>query len=274
VDAVGESETPTLKKLCKKVECGVSGANVTERIVGGKEASPHAWPWQVLLDCEGSCGGSLVSEKWVITAAHCLFYPKSNRKHNINDCTVYLGKHYSSTDNKVEPGQVIRFIESYSVHEQYDNLQPTVGFDIAILKLAKAVQYNNDIKPICFPCKLPELKSTSICYATGWGRDDPKIKKPSKTLKQLQMAIHEDYRSCDFGDDKAGVKICAGSKNRKDDICTGDSGGPLACRESDGKWYLRGVASFVPKEPHCESVAGFTKVTAFKDWITGKIKNN
>lgn len=57
-------------------------------------------------------------------------------------------------------------------------------------------------------------------------------------------------------------------------ICLGDSGGPLACREADGNWYLRGLVSFVYAKPKCfkcRSVASFTKVAAFQDWIIEKI---
>lgn len=83
----------------------------------------------------------------------------------------------------------------------------------------------------------------------------------SNALKQLQMTIVDD---CNLEQ-----KICAGSLNDEDDVCYGDSGGPLACREADGKWYLRGLTSYGPE--NCSSEAVFTKVAAYRDWFREKI---
>lgn len=90
----------------------------------------------------------------------------------------------------------------------------------------------------------------------------------SAALKQLQMPIQEDD-FCGFTRAAIGPIICTGNWEWRQDICNGDSGGPLACKEKNGKWYLRGVASMAAYG--CNSVASYTEVTGLKDWITSTL---
>lgn len=91
----------------------------------------------------------------------------------------------------------------------------------------------------------------------------------SQTLKQIRIPIQvDDY--CSFTSRSAllGIIICTGKWDRAQNLCYGDSGGPLECK-SNSRWYLHGVLSQVDKR--CVSVASFAKVTKFRDWIENNI---
>lgn len=84
-------------------------------------------------------------------------------------------------------------------------------------------------------------------------------------LKQLQMPIEDAVNLCGIDEAYASAHVCAGGWQRGQDVCGGDSGGPLTCRETNGKWYLRGVTSL--GDMLCRSYGIFAKVNLFKEWI-------
>lgn len=84
----------------------------------------------------------------------------------------------------------------------------------------------------------------------------------SDRLMQLPMTV-TDIEYCPI---PPGHRIiCAVRWDLRSDVCNGDSGGPLACQERNGKWYLRGVASMASR--HCDFWSVFTKVVSYEQWI-------
>ncbi|XP_059387713.1 serine protease 27-like isoform X2 [Carassius carassius] len=220
-------------------ECG--RPQMLNRIVGGSAASEGAWPWQVDIQTDGEghvCGGTIISEKWVLSAAHC--FPNPN---DISSYMVYAGRHLLNSWNSDETSHRIR-----RVVVPLGYTHPQLGQDIALVELATAVQWSDRIQPICLPYANVEFSSDMRCMITGWGniRDGENID------------IRRDM-------------MCAGFQEGGKDSCQGDSGGPLVCQISDGSWVQAGIVSFglgcaKPNRPGV-----YAKVSSFTSFIQNNI---
>ncbi|XP_029942315.1 chymotrypsin B-like [Salarias fasciatus] len=224
------------------------------RIVGGEEAVPHSWPWQVSLqDYSGShfCGGSLINEYWVVTAARCEF-----RVYHY----VAVGAHnraFNTPDNI----QVLRPILIFT-HPNFN--AETKENDIALIKLYKPAILGPTVSPICLP------KSTDsffgICVTTGWGYTTafPNGYR-SDTLQQAILPLLPDT-DCErfWGSAITNSMICAGASGVS--FCNYDEGGPLVC-EKNKVWTLVGIASW--GESQCyQSLPGiYTRMTELRGWV-------
>ncbi|PWA25523.1 hypothetical protein CCH79_00021002, partial [Gambusia affinis] len=128
------------------------------RIVNGEEAVPHSWPWQVSLqDYTGFhfCGGSLINENWVVTAAHC----NVRTGHR-----VVLGEHDRSSNAEsiqvISPSKVFR-------HPQYNSY--TINNDITLIKLSSPAQLNMRVSPVCLAESSDNFPGGMMCVTSGWG---------------------------------------------------------------------------------------------------------
>ena len=136
------------------------------RIVGGVEAIPHEFPWQVSIRFMMShiCGGSLVANRFVITAAHCFtkFLPIQPTAWK-----VLLGKHLTSIG---ERGEIIADVANILIHEDYGR-HPTARHDsdIAIVELAYPVPFTETVAPICIPGRAARMFDGTECWVVGWG---------------------------------------------------------------------------------------------------------
>ncbi|XP_044763642.1 brachyurin-like [Coccinella septempunctata] len=235
------------------------------RIIGGDEAAPHAYPYQVGLSINGGmsfCGGSLVSRNYVLTAAHCAVV--------ISTVEVILGAHNIT---KQETTQLRLNGEEIKIHEQYDaNLHRN---DIALIKLNESVSLTYAVQII----KVPNLSQAERTYenmfsiATGWGltRDkaSPTIDDMSDVLQVLSAPIMNVDVCGEYYNDEDTIfitksNLCT-SGYRNKGTCKGDSGGPLVY---DG--VLIGISSI--GSTRCEECypSIYTSVGSYLDWI----KNN
>ncbi|KAG7224929.1 hypothetical protein INR49_014845 [Caranx melampygus] len=218
-----------------------------ERVIGGYDAEPNKWKWQISLQLDsyndGSfyhiCGGTLISASDVMTAAHCIL--------------------------SMDPNQYRVVVGEYNLYE-YDGSEEN---DMAILRLANPV-YNNGYVAIAeLPYPGEKLPHNFACYITGWGLIDYYGTVPA-ILQEAPINVVE-HSVCSqptwWGSLALETMVCAGG----DGIisgCQGDSGGPLHCNV-DGTWRVHGVVSYGPSG-QCNQVTKptvFTRVSSFLDWI-------
>ncbi|NXE97003.1 ENTK Enteropeptidase, partial [Menura novaehollandiae] len=133
------------------------------RIVGGSDARREAWPWIVSLhfNFQPVCGASLISDEWLVTAAHCVY----GRQLKPSRWQAVLGL-YAQSD-LAEPPAVVRDIDRIIINPHY--MRETKDSDIALLHLQHKVQYTDYIQPICLPEKNQQFLPGINCSIAGWG---------------------------------------------------------------------------------------------------------
>lgn len=244
--------------------CGVQAIKPDEtglKIVGGQIVVPNSWPWQAGFKSYGGffCGGSLINDQWILTAAHC--------KNSVNGLTVYLGDHNIVVDNSGES----RFgATKWINHPNYDD--DAIENDIALVKLDRKVTYTDKISPICLPKgRQPVIGTNGV--VTGWGLTQADGSGDISTyLRQAVIPINSDS-VCGYGT-LPRTQICAGIRSTVSprDSCQGDSGGPFVMKDrSTNSYYLAGVVSYGVE---CGGRGAYTNVVEYENWISQTIANN
>ncbi|KAM4904633.1 suppressor of tumorigenicity 14 protein-like [Sylvia borin] len=235
------------------------------RIVGGEDARPEKWPWQASLQLGARghvCGASVISSRWLVSAAHCFLDSGSVRYSVPMGWRAYMGSH---TINEKSNRVAVRSITRILVHPQYD--QSTSDYDIALLEMETPVLFDELVQPICLPSTSRVFLYGTVCYVTGWGA----IKENSHLAKTLQEArvrmINQSVCNKLYDDLITSRMLCAGNLSGGVDACQGDSGGPLACTGKDSRWYLAGIVSWGEGCARRNRPGVYTKVTALRDWI-------
>jgi len=242
-------------------------------IIGGKPSEKGKWPWVVSLvrwrpDEEvyrHTCGGSLLTPKYVLTAAHCLEYPP-------DDYQIKIGI-YSQVEDDAEE---TRFIKRIISHPDYS---PGDGYpnDIGVIELDQEVDISN---PFVGLAKLPRADDEPVgnpdCWIAGWGRinPDPTNWTSASVLMEVNTAVH-DLKTCreiwmeflnSTETDILDQHICIGLPDLG--ACHGDSGSPAQCDlTGKGDWTIVGLNSWGTGSRCAAATNAFVRLTWFLDWI-------
>uniref|UniRef100_A0A3Q2ZK50 Zgc:100868 n=1 Tax=Kryptolebias marmoratus TaxID=37003 RepID=A0A3Q2ZK50_KRYMA len=247
-------------------DCGQPPLNT--RIVGGQEAPAGSWPWQVSLQQSAHfCGGSLINNLWVLTAAHCV--PSGNPA----GLTVFLGLQSLQGSN---PNKVSRTVAQIIVHPDYNSV--TSNNDIALLKLSSSVSFTSYISPVCLAASDSSFYSGVNSWVTGWGNVGEGVGLPSpQTLMEVEVPVVGNRLCyCDYSSEGITITdnmICAGLTEGGKDSCQGDSGGPMVSKQG-GRWIQAGVVSFGVgcARPNIPGV--YTRVSQYQNWVNSQITSN
>ncbi|XP_041840323.1 tryptase-like [Melanotaenia boesemani] len=251
--------TILLCRGCDSSSLHVSKLQLTAELWGGQDASPGSWPWQAVLECRGSfsCGGSLITNQWVLTAAHCLTYA------DLNHTVVHLGRQNLTGPN---PNEVARTLDDIICHPQYNSL--SFNNDVCLLKLSSPVMFTDYIQPVCLASAGSTFYDGTPSWVTGFGLTDSGSQP--ETLQEVEVPIVGHNKCSCYNQDNAITEnmLCAGVDNGGKDSCQGDSGGPLVTKK-DFYWVQSGVVSFgigcgLPMKPGV-----YARVSQYQAWISG-----
>uniref|UniRef100_UPI0037E7D693 vitamin K-dependent protein C-like n=1 Tax=Semicossyphus pulcher TaxID=241346 RepID=UPI0037E7D693 len=230
-------------------------------MVGGEVGKKGESPWQVLLlNARGRfhCGGVLIDESWVLTAAHCL--DSSLR------FSVRLGDYERL---RVEGTEVtLRVLKTFR-HPNYDSR--TVDNDIALMRLETPAPLSQYIVPVCLPGhdmaeRVLHLNGT-LTVVTGWGKDDLDSAHYSSALNVIKVPlVDHDICAHQMSLNISNNVLCAGILGQKTDACEGDSGGPMVTLYRD-TWFLIGLVSWGEGCGQEDKLGIYTKVSNYNEWI-------
>ncbi|NWR68295.1 OVCH2 protein, partial [Centropus unirufus] len=245
---------------------------IFSRIIGGEEAVPYSWPWQasVQISDEHICGGAILAEEWVVTAAHCF-----NSKELHRDLWMVVTGLHDLTDQEYRQR---RAVKEYIIHPSFN--KTTMDSDIALLQLAEPLEFNDYVRPVCLPPEEEVAQPSRVCVVTGWGTQKEGRDKGEK-LHQLEVPILmldtcQSYY-VNLPSKVTQRMICAGFPLEEGkDSCTGDSGGPLVCPSEDnsGIYTLHGITSWGLGCGRKSYPGVYTNVSAFVDWIKQNVNSS
>lgn len=273
----------------------------TDFVVGGSPAEEGAWPWQVrLLDDfdpnTGFCGGSLIAEQWVLTAAHCVVVGGDT----VDKVVVGYGSTYQSKLKLIGGEKII-------VHPDY---QKDNHADLALIKLSEPT-VGGELIAMAKPGDEAELlKPGNTLTVTGWGalwdfegfeealysrsgREQVNTRSllSANALMSPEQLHQVEVEAIAFDECKAAyeafgqaidnafmiapTEICAGSPAGAKDSCYGDSGGPLVAKTDDERGYVQvGVVSWGSQCGNPVLPGIYNRLSQFNDWVYGQMESN
>ncbi|XP_076295173.1 venom protease-like [Lasioglossum baleicum] len=255
------------------VNISVCAIKSRKLIVGGKKADPKEFPHMAAVGYNSangvvfSCGGSLISERFVLTAAHCFFSVEWGPAAwaRVGDLNLVR------TDDRAKP-QEVRVIERI-MHPDYQ--RPSQYHDVGLLKLESDVTFDAWVRPICLPYSVPDTDNEDVATATGWGKVDWDDDVGSSDMLKVTIKFVDNTRcNQSIRDDRIAPRgiiddwqICAGQPGK--DTCNGDSGGPLLIlnKNYNCMYSIVGITSF---GGYCGSVIPgvYSRVSNYIPWIT------
>ncbi|XP_011878431.1 PREDICTED: uncharacterized protein LOC105567833 [Vollenhovia emeryi] len=248
--------------------CSCGLRNEESRIVGGQTTSMNEFPWMARLSYLNKfyCGGTLINDRYVLTAAHCVkgiifrfmwFMIK-----------VTFGEHDRCIEKGPETRYVVRVLTGDFSFLNFEN-------DIALLRLNERVPLSDTIRPICLPTTLDNEYVGVKAIVSGWGtlKEDG---KPSCILQEVEVPVMslQTCRNTSYSPRMISDNmLCAGYLEGQKDSCQGDSGGPLITEREDKKYELIGVVSWGNGCARPGYPGVYTRVTRYMDWILNNSKD-
>lgn len=260
------TQPPTVTSAPSTAICGI---NDKTRIVNGQESKLGDWPWAVIVgkpkdgnSFQVICGGTLINERYVLTASHCFVGQVTQSSH------VRLGElDISNPNDGAQPEDVP--IERVITHPSYTST--ALQNDIALLRLNRNVVFRSGLRPACLPDQYAGFDLTTLRtppVVVGWGS----TVTGGSTVNALREAHIQVIPKAQCETSYAPVsrikisdtQICAGTGDR--DTCTGDSGGPMLS-DQFGRFTVVGITSFGVKCADAKFPGVYTRVDRFLDWI-------
>lgn len=249
------------------------------RVVGGEDTDITQYPWQVAIVFSGSdaynsmhCGGSIINESWILTAAHCS---------DDGAMTVIVG----ATDLTDTSDAQIISIRQWHAHPDYVDLgaaqgdEVTFDNDIALVELSTPIDFAAcgsrcaSIEPLTTSNEDNVASPSTLAYISGWGNTASNAEATDvfpSILQQTDLNILDCTQSPSLYTtaDVTERMMCAAISDFTHDSCSGDSGGALVVANSEGTGFLQagivswGVGCAVTNYPGV-----YTRVSKFSRWI-------
>uniref|UniRef100_A0ABM5G0A1 Neurotrypsin n=1 Tax=Pogona vitticeps TaxID=103695 RepID=A0ABM5G0A1_9SAUR len=241
-----------------------------KRIIGGNKSLRGGWPWQVSLRLKGFhrearllCGATLISNCWVVTAAHCF----KRFGVDVRRYLLRVGDYHTGVKDEYERDLPV---EKIVLHRNYQS--SSNDNDIALVRMlgkkGKCLSFSHHVRPVCLPARKEKYAiDRQACVISGWGDTG---RSYSRTLLQGSVPLlPRGVCRFRYGKKFSNRMLCAGnlSEENRVDSCQGDSGGPLMCQQSSGRWVIVGITSWGYGCGRKDSPGVYTKVSRFVPWI-------
>jgi len=240
---------------------------ISTRIVGGETSDSGEWPAIVSLKGKYTskhfCGGTLIAQQWVLTAAHCVF-DYQDLLVSSSDITATVGEY----NLKSIPATPSTKIEQIFTHPDYDSI--TQANDIALLKLSTPLA-KETVTMLDLQSTLESIALQHPVTALGWGStvataDGLPASYPD-ILREVEVRLFTDQECTEsLGKNYTKEMICAGVPEGGKDACQGDSGGPLMVMSNGGGQQI-GIVSWGVGCASPEAPGVYTRLALYSDWI-------
>merc|ERR1711973_441224 len=238
------------------------------KVVNGWPADQGEWPWIAALLQNGRqfCGGSLISKKHILTAAHCVAHMS---RQDVAGLKVRLGDHAirQTGETNIFESKAARVVR----HKEFT--QQTLHKDVAIITLEDEVPEMENVRAVCLPSGNDDYAGKTGTVV-GWGSIKEQGPQPD-VLREVTVRIWDNPTCKDtYGNAAPGGimdhMLCAGQKGK--DSCSGDSGGPMSIGTGP-TWTQIGIVSWGIGCGKSHYPGVYTRVTAVKSWIDKIVKD-
>jgi Trypsin/PKD-like domain len=238
--------------------------NREPKIVGGTSTTISEFPWQIFyISGNFRCGGSMISNNWIVTAAHCT-QDDAGVPIPVDSMSIKVGGNnpYNSLDGKIYK------VSEVIVHEGFNSA--TLLNDIALLRIGDTINFPNAV-----PIKLVTdndvtqgaLNPGVMSWVTGWGLVNVVNQTVPTALQKVQLPLITSLQASTVWGPIPATDLMAGYLNGNKDACNGDSGGPLVV-PFYGEYKLAGIVSWGSQT--CDTYGAYTRVSDFGTWISSK----
>ncbi|XP_015447170.1 putative serine protease 46 [Pteropus alecto] len=246
---------------------GCGQTNISCKVVKGQLVEVGKWPWQVSILFLGVyvCGGSLIHQQWVLTAAHCL-----QRSIDPKEYSVMVGvQHLPENGTQLPLSRIV-------IHEDFNNL---ISEDIALLKLRDPIFWSPLVQPVCLPSTKLKPSIGTLCWTIVWGLKNNRVTpNASHSLQEVAVKIiknricRQRYQFLFLKDQRKfiGNDVLCATSEWGVDSCQGNSGSSMVCQVNN-TWVQMGVVSWIFSCNQHSFPGIYTSTAHFTHWIKKRV---